>query len=196
MGILPFVVGTAWLLAGVVRPSAETRTRAFACVGSASVLVTLAVVSAWDLTIGSFVIDRYLFYLVPVVVLGFVCALLDERRPRWSLVFPAVAVAVGFATHLQADFLWSGQFPLSTDSPIATLYKPIADLGGGKTGAAAILAVGTLVLAGLFVLLARLVPHDTLTLVFAVLLLVSFPADTAYTFDKLFSRAGPLGSGR
>ena len=57
-------------------------------------LVTLAVVSAWDLTIGTFVIDRYLFYLVPVVVLGFVCALLDERRPRWSLVVPAVAVAV------------------------------------------------------------------------------------------------------
>jgi hypothetical protein len=193
MGILPFVVGTAWLLAGVARPSAESRTRAFACVGSASVLVTLAVVSAWDLTIGTFVIDRYLFYLVPVVVLGFVCALLDERRPRWSLVVPAAAVAVGFATHLQADFLWSGQFPLSTDSPIATLYKPIADLGGGKTGAAAILAVGTLVLAGLFVLLARLVPHDALTLAFAVLLLVSFPVDTAYTFHKLFAKPGHSG---
>ncbi len=190
MGVLPFVAGTAWLLAGVVRPSAETRTRAFACVGSASLLVTLAVVSAWDLTIGTFVIDRYLFYLVPVVVLGFVCALLDERRPRWSLVVPAVVVAFGFANHLQADFLWSGRFPLSTDSPIATLYKPIADLGGGKTGAAAILAVGTLVLAGLFVLLARVVPHNTLTVVFAVLLLVGFPANTAYMFHRLFSEPG------
>ena len=75
--------------------------------GSASVLVTLAVVSAWDLTIGTFVIDRYLFYLVPVVVLGFVCALLDERRPRWSLGVPAAAVAVGFATHLQAAYTFT-----------------------------------------------------------------------------------------
>jgi hypothetical protein len=193
MGILPFVVGSAWLFAGVVRPSPDARTRAFASVGSAALVVTLVVVSAWDLTIGSFVIDRYLFYLVPVIVLAFVCALLDAHRPQWSLIVPAVVVAIGFATHLQADFLWSGKFPLSTDSPIATLYKPLAELGGGKSGAAAILAVGTLVLAGLFVLLAQTVRHDLLTLVFALLLLVAFPVDTAYTFHTLFSKPGHSG---
>jgi hypothetical protein len=190
MGILPFVVGAAWLLAGTFRPSADVHTRAFACLGAVTVAVMLTVVAAWDLTIGTFVIDRYLFYLVPVVVLGFLCALLDERRPRYSLLVPVAIVAAGFATHLQAEFLWSGQFPLSTDSPIATLYKPISSLGGGTGGAEAILATATVVLAVVFVLLARFVPHDTLTVVFAVILVISFPVDTVYTFHKLFSRDG------
>jgi hypothetical protein len=190
MGILPFVVGAAWLLAGTFRPSRDSRTRAFACLGAATVAVMLIVVAAWDLTIGTFVIDRYLFYLVPVIVLGFVCALLDERRPRYSLLAPVAIVALGFATHLQAEFLWSGQFALSTDSPIATLYKPIADLGGGTGGAEAILAVATIVLAVAFLLLARFVRHDALTVAFAVLLVISFPVDTVYTFHKLLSRDG------
>ncbi len=130
VGILPFLVGSAWLLANAVQGTAATRPRAFACIGAVTTVILLVVVAAWDLTIGRFVIDRYLFYLAPILLLAMLCALLDERRPRWSLVVPTAVVAVGFATHLQAEFLWSGQFPLSFDSPIATLYKPIVDLAG------------------------------------------------------------------
>jgi hypothetical protein len=190
LGILPFLVGSAWLLANAVQGTAAPRPRAFACIGAVTTVVVLAVVAAWDLTIGRFVIDRYLFYLAPILLLAVLCALVDERRPRWSLVVPTLVVAIGFATHLQAEFLWSGQFPLSFDSPIATLYKPVADLGGGTTGAEAILAVATVVLAVLFVLATHLLRHRTLTVAAVVLLLVTFPLDTGYTFVKLLDRDG------
>jgi hypothetical protein len=190
LGILPFLVGSAWLLANAVQGTAAPRQRSFACIGTVTVLVVIGVVAAWDLTIGAFVIDRYLFYLAPVLDLAVLCAVLDTRRPRWSLVLPTAVVAVGFATHLQAFFLWSGQFPVSFDSPIATLYKPIADVGGGKTGASTILAIATVALAGLFVLAVRLLRPQTLTAVTAVILLVVFPIDTGYTFVKLLDRYG------
>ena len=190
VGILPFLVGSAWLLANAVQGSAGPRPRAFACIAGVTTVIVLVVVAAWDLTIGHFVIDRYLFYLVPLLLLAVLCALLDARRPRWSLVIPTAVVAVGFATHLQSEFLWSGQFPLSFDSPIATLYKPIVDLGGSMTGAGAILAVATVALAALFVLATRLLRPPVLTAVAVVLLLVTFPADTGYTFVKLLDRNG------
>ena len=190
VGILPFLVGSAWLLANAVQGSADARPRAFACIAGVTTVIVLVVVAAWDLTIGHFVIDRYLFYLVPLLLLAVLCALLDARRPRWSLVIPTAVVALGFATHLQSEFLWSGQFPLSFDSPIATLYKPIVDLGGSMTGAGAILAVATVALAALFVLATRLLRPPVLTAVAVVLLLVTFPADTGYTFVKLLDRNG------
>jgi hypothetical protein len=190
VGILPFLVGTAWLLANAVQGTASPERRSFACIGAVTTLIVIGVVAAWDLTIGQFVIDRYLFYLVPILDLATLCAVLDTRRPRWSLILPTAVVAVGFATHLQQYFLWSGQFPVSFDSPIATLYKPIADLGGGTTGASTILAVTTVALAGLFILATRLLRPATLTKVAAVLLLVAFPLDTGYTFVKLLDRDG------
>jgi hypothetical protein len=190
MGILPFVIGGAWLLANALRSSATEEVRAFACVGLVTVGVLVSAISAWDLKIGHFVLDRYLYYLVPLLLLATLCALLDRRRPRWSLVVPAALVALGFTFHLQEDFLWSGRFPLSTDSPIATLYKPIADLAGGKSGASAVLVVATIALAVLFRLADRRLRHEQLAAGLATLLLVAFPLDTGYTFAKLFSTPG------
>jgi hypothetical protein len=190
IGILPLLVGSAWLVANVLRPPAGAATHAFACIGSATLGVIVLEISSWDLGTGTFVIDRFLYYLAPILLLAFVCALLDRRRPRFSLLVPVGLVAWGYARHLQADFLWSGRFPLSTDSPIATLYKPIADLGGGKGGASAILVGATIVLSVGFVLADRLVRPALLTSVFSVVLLIAFPVDTVYTFAKLFSRDG------
>ena len=154
----------------------------------------LVLVSAWDLTFGHFVIDRYLYYLVPVLLLALLCALLDARRPVWSLALPVALVATGFATHLQDEFLWSGRFPLSMDSPIATPYRWFASLGGGRSGASALLAGITVALAALFLVASRAVPHVRLTAVAAAVLLVFFfPLDTGYAFAQLFSRNGSSG---
>ena len=190
VGVLPLVVGFAWLTANVVRPAAAEAAHAFACITSATAAVILAEIAAWDLGPGTFVIDRFLFYLAPLFVLAFLCALLDRRRPLWSLVLPAALVAYGFAEHLQKSFLWSGQFPLSTDSPIALPYKWFADIGGGSSGASAILAAVTLVTAVAFVVASRFVRPAHLTLALALVAAVGFPADTAYAFAKLFSRDG------
>ena len=74
------------------------RRHAFACVRIPVGADHPGVVSSLRLDVGTFVIDRFLFYLAPVLLLGFVCALLDERRPRWSLSSRPAAVSVGFAT--------------------------------------------------------------------------------------------------
>lgn len=193
VGILPLLVGGGWLLANAIRRTTTQELQAFAGIGAATVVVFVVEITAWDLHVGNFVIDRYLFYLAPLLVLAFVCALRDSRRPRWSLILPTALVAYGFARHLQAEFLWSGQFPLSTDSPIAWLYKPIADLGGGTTGASAILAAATVILAVAFVAADTLLPPATLTAALCVALVLAFPADTGVTFGKLFSRDGHAG---
>ena len=190
LGILPLVVGLAWLGANVARPAAAEGLHAFACIAAAATAVIVLEISAWDLGPGTFVIDRFLFYLAPLLLLAFLCALLDARAPRWSLLLPAALVSWGFARHLQRDFLWSGQFPLSTDSPIALPYKWFADLGGGTSGASAILVGLTLGTAAAFALASLLARRALVTAVLATVVAVGFPIDTAYAFAKLFSRDG------
>jgi hypothetical protein len=190
IGILPLVAGGAWLIANVLRPPAAPGTHAFACIAAATTTVIVLEISAWDLGPGTFVIDRFLFYLAPLLLLAFVCALLDTRRPRWSLLVPAALVAWGFARHLQKDFLWSGQFPISTDSPIALPYKWFADLGGGKSGASVILVCLTIGSAVVFAVAAHFVRPAPLTAILAAVLAVALPVDTTYAFAKLFSRDG------
>ena len=190
LGVLPFVVGTAWLLANLVRASETKELQAFACLGSVAVFVITLEATTFDQRLGNFVLDRYLFYLVPVVVLAFVCALLDPHRPRFSALIPAAVVAVGFATHLQPTFTWSAGIQLDPDTPIATLYEPIARLAHGRSGAAAALVFATLLLTALFVLGAELLRPRLLTLALVVALVVGLPAETAYTFNRLLGTDG------
>jgi hypothetical protein len=138
---------------------------------------------------GTFVIDRFLFT-------SHHCSC-SPSSARWSTRAGRAGRCWcrpprrwGFARHLQRDFLWSGQFPLSTDSPIALPYKWFADLGGGKSGASAILVCLTLGSTIAFVIAARFVRPALLTAVLAVALAVLLPADTTYAFAKLFSRDG------
>ncbi len=193
LGILPFLAGSAWLLANVAHPPDSPALRAFACLGATTLVVLLAIVSAWDLTLGTFVFDRYLFYLTPLLVLGFLCALRDVRRPLWSLLLPTGVVCYGFAAHLQQSFLWSSEFPLSFDSPIAVPYRLIESIVGGRNGLSAFLIIATIGLAALFVAATRLVPGTVVTAAFVTLLVIAAPADTAFTFDKLLSRPGHSG---
>jgi hypothetical protein len=193
LGILPFLVGSAWLLANVVHPPGSPALRAFACLGATTLLVLLAIVSAWDLTLGTFVFDRYLFYLTPLLVLGFLCALRDVRRPLWSLLLPSGVVCYGFAVHLQQSFLWSTQFPLSFDSPIAQPYHFVESLAGGRTALSIVLVATTLVLAGLFAAGSRLVKAPLFTAGLTAVLIVAALTDTGLTFAKLFSRPGHSG---
>jgi hypothetical protein len=190
LGILPFVVGVGWLLANLVRTAPATETQAFACIGAITVLVVTLEATSYDRTVGTFALDRYLFYLAPVAVLAFVCALLDSRRPRWSLVAPAAVVATGFALHLQPTFTWAVGIYLNPDTPIATMYHPIAKLAGGRGGAAALLAIDTILLAALFAVAVKLVEPRQLTTVLLALLLLGLPAETVFTFHRLLDIDG------
>jgi hypothetical protein len=190
LGILPFVVGVGWLLANLVRTAPTKELQAFACIGAIAVLAITLEATSYDRPIGNFALDRYLFYLAPVIVLAFVCALLDLHRPRWSLAAPAAVVATGFALHLQPTFTWALGIYLNPDTPISPLYHPIAKLAGGRGGAAALLATAAIVLAALFALAEKLVRPRLLTAVLLAALAVGLPAETVFTFHRLLDVNG------
>ena len=193
LGILPFLIGAAWLLANTWQSSGTTEQRTFACIGSATVVLLLFEAASYDSRSGNFVRDRYLFYLVPVLLLGVLCALLDSRRPGWSLLGPACLVAVGFATNLQASFTWGVGVQLNADSPIATMYHPIAHAAGSRTGAATALVIATGVLMTLFLIGADVLGHRLLLGIVLGLILIGLPVETGYTFNRLLTTDGYSG---
>jgi hypothetical protein len=122
------------------------------------------------------------------VLVGFFCALLDERPPRLSLVLPGLLVAGGFAvSHLPAYGLFH------VDSPVAILHDYLRESTGSLNGARALLVGATVVLTVLFVQGSVLIPRRYLSLALALLTLVVLPLQSAYAFVRLFEHDGTSG---
>jgi hypothetical protein len=149
-------------------------------------------VTIYDLRFGvGYVHDRYLLYLAPLVLLGFVCALLDSRRPRWSLLAPAALVTLGFALGGQPPAGWPDQFGhLNTESPVSALYALAAREVNGVRAAHVFLAVATVVLVVLFALGAALLRRRTFTALLVALLAISVPLETGYVLKRFFAVNG------
>jgi hypothetical protein len=191
LGILPFVVGSAWLLANLVRAPADRELHAFACLGAITLVTLIVQVTIFDERFGAnFVHDRYLFYVVPLLVLASLCAVADRRRPRWSLVLPTGLVALGFLVGRLPRFTWEQFASVDTDAPIAALYRPIVDAAGDLTSARVGLAVATIVLSALFGLAAARLSQRHLARLSLVFLLVVPPALTVYMFDRVLTHDG------
>ena len=173
-------VGVAWLLANAVRPPAR-ELHAFACLASITIAAVALEVTIFDLRFGEgSVRDRYLFYVAPLVLLGFLCALVDDRWPRWSLVLPTALVTAGFALdHLPAYGFFHA------DSPVAALHDWLRESMQSLNGARVFLAGATVLATLAFVLLAAVVPRRYLAPALAALTLVVLPLETAYAFKKL-----------
>jgi hypothetical protein len=194
LGILPFVAGVAWLLANLVRPAESRELHTFACLGALTVVAIFLEVTVFDLRFGErFVHDRYLFYLVPIVVLGFVCAVTDPRPPRWSLALPTALVALGFAVGELPRFTWEEYPQVNSDGPIYALIRPIVDMSGSLATARGALVVATVVLSTLFVQ-ASILLRPTLFAVVAVgFAVVALPSLTGYMLARFFEVNGWSG---
>src|SRR5258708_10399318 len=151
-GILPPVVAAAWLLANLVRLPGNAETRAFAALAAIAIAGVAAEVTIYDLRFGvGYVHDRYLLYLAPLVVLAFICALLDAIRPRWALLAPAAIVSLAFALGGHPPFAWPDQFGrLNTESPVSAIYALVAGWGPSLRATHGTLALATLPPAGPF----------------------------------------------
>jgi hypothetical protein len=127
-GFLPLVLGGGWMLAGVTRPSSPSR-RGFALLSLLTVAVLAVETASFDLRFGGedLVRDRYLFYVVPLLVVASAAALTEERR-RPTAIGTAVVAAV-FAT--AAYGLPFPTFPgISVDSPVSILNETLIDQSG------------------------------------------------------------------
>jgi hypothetical protein len=184
LGILPFVVGVAWLLANVVRRNT------FAVLASVILAALLLEVTIFDLRFGGGIVrDRYLFYVAPLVFAGFACALVQGPWPRWSLVAPAALVAVGFGVARLPRY-----DKLNVDTPVAVLDDGLVRSAHSLASARAVLVLATLVLTLLFLQAARLLRRRHLAVVLALLTLAVLPAEAAYAWVRLFR--GPDTAGR
>jgi len=154
-GLVPFLLGGGWMLATVARP--RERDRFSFAVFSLLTIGALAVETAsFDLRFGGNIVrDRYLFYLVPLLLAGTAAAL--RTRGTRSVVIGTAATTVFFAATVHwLDFPTGITFWV--DSPERILNQTLADQSGSLSTAAFVALAGGLlglVLIAAFVVLPR-----------------------------------------
>jgi hypothetical protein len=185
-GVLPFVGGVAWLLANAAKPPSHPERHAFAWIGSITVAAVMFDGTNFDVLYNTFVHDRFLLYLVPVVVIAVFCAVLDAKPLRWSLCLPAALVATGFAVGAIPAATWSQFETIDDDTPISAVYRPLANAFGSLTGARVTLVLFTVVGSVVLLLGGRLLPRLRVVALLAVVLVVALPSTTAYAFARFF----------
>jgi hypothetical protein len=188
LGILPFLVGGAWLASNAVRAPTRER-RIFALLAAVSIVLLTIEVASFDLRFGGGVVrDRYLFYIVPLILVAFAAALASDTWPRRSLAVPLVVLVYGFARDPLPLF-----DKLNVDTPVAMLDNYLRGSLGGLGGARIFLIAAAVVGALLVLEGALLLRHAHLAVLLAVLTLVAVPAETAYAFVRLFRVNGTAG---
>jgi hypothetical protein len=187
VGILPLIVGLAWMLTTLARPHDADR-HAFACISTVLVVFILLQVTTFDLRyVDQLVLDRYLIYLAPLALIGFLCALDEGTRLRLSLGVMGACVIAGFA---------AGAIPptpianVNSDAPMGTFFPPIVSWAGSVPKARLLLVGATLLLTAAFVAGGVLLPRRRFAVVFTVLPLVFTSYLTFALFDHFFTRDG------
>ena len=196
-GLVPLLLGGGWMLVGVARP--QTRDGAFATLALLTVAALAIETASFDLRFGGsdIVRDRYLFYVVPLLLLGSAVAL--REPPRLAL-----AAGTGAVTALVVAAVPGLPFPtfpgLSVDSPVSILNEALID-HSGTLGVRWFVALTVLLLAVVLLLGLSFVPSAPLAaalfttmLVFSTLMLRS-EADRVLDSTSLSQRplAGPPG---
>jgi Dolichyl-phosphate-mannose-protein mannosyltransferase len=181
-GIVPFVLGVAWLPTALVRRRARAQ-HAFAAIAVVTVVGLLFEVASYDLRFGAGRLhDRYLFYVVPLLLVAFAAMLLEPRWPRWTVIAAGGLLAFAFAFMPVISY---GKF--NVDSPVAYLNERLLDLGGSESGAQWLLSFLTIV-----VLLLLLAPRRVAVAVAALAILLA-PVQTALAFTRLLDHDGTSG---
>jgi hypothetical protein len=182
VGIVPFVLGSAWLLASVVGKRTRAQ-RAFAAIAGVAILALLFEVTSYDLRFGAGRLhDRYLFYVVPLLLIAFVAMLLERTWPRWAIVAGGSFLALAFAFIPVVSY---GK--LNVDSPVAFFNERLLDLGGSEAGAQLLLSLVAIVV------MLLLLAGRRLAVGLAALAIVLAPVQTAAAFTRLFEHDGTSG---
>ena len=190
-GLVPLLLGGGWMLAAAARPS-DRKSFSFAVLGLLTIAALTLETASFDLRFGGaeIVRDRYLFYIVPLLLIGTAAALADVRRR--SVAYAAAALTVFFAAtvHLLP-------FPTGTafwvDSPARVLNGSLADASGSLATATFVAFAGACL--GLAVLLGYLLlPGRALGVVVLAFLLPFTVLTTRTEIDSV--AAGTSSSGR
>jgi hypothetical protein len=188
LGILPFVLGIAWMLTALV--GARVRElHAFAAIAVVTIAAFLFEVTSYDLRFGQGRLhDRYLFYVGPLVLVAFVAMLQEERWRRWSIFVSGGLLALAFSYVPIARY-----DKLNVDSPITALNRTLLDIGGSVNGARVLLAFATIIVVGLLLVGSAILRRRQLTVLLVVISFLAIPAQTALAFTRLLTVDGTSG---
>lgn len=188
MGILPFVAGVAWLVQAVVAVRSREQ-HAFASITTVMVAVLLVEVTSYDLRFGQGRLhDRYLFYVVPLVLIAFVTMLRDWNWSRWSVFASTGLLAMSFAVVPVVRYQ-----KFNVDSPVAVLNDGLLDLAGSVRGAEVFLVLLTVVASLLFLLGSTFLRKRQVLMLLVAIAAVTIPVQTGLAFNRLLTVDGTSG---
>jgi hypothetical protein len=187
-GILPLLVGGAWLASNLLRASSAER-HAFAWLSTTIVVVLTFEVASFNIRFGGGIVrERYLFYLVPLFLVALFAAFTDVRLPRWSLFVPIVVLSGGF---LAAPIPTYEKY--NVDTPASILNNWLIETSTTVGAARVFLIIATVVVALVYIEGAVVLGPKRIAIALTALLLVALPAETAYAFKRLFAVNGTSG---
>ncbi len=188
LAILPFLVASGWLIATTLRPEPGERF-AFALLALVTIAALWIQVTIFDLRFGGGVVrDRYLFYVVPLLLVACACGLQQGAwRRRWILP-PAALATAGF---LVAGLPVFGT--LDVDTPVSDIDGYLRTSVHSLEGARLLLAGATVIAAIVYLQLSSLLPRSLLIALVVVVVGVALPAETWYAYATLFRHPGTSG---
>jgi hypothetical protein len=189
-GIVPLVLGLGWALVSLWRPD-DPRSHAFA-------LLTTVLVVGMSIQVGSFAVrfggsvvrDRYLFYVVPLLLVATVAFLGQQRKSLLGPLVGGLVFALGIGMQ-GPTFRYEGLFADSPSSVSFLWFWRIFHPVGGVRVAYLVAALGivlAIAIAELLVLAPRVVP-----VMVAVLTAACAVTFAVVAFDRLFTRTGTAG---
>ena len=178
LGLVPFVVGGAWLL----------RRDPFAILALLTTAALTLEVASFNVRFGGGLVrDRYIFYLAPVFAIAFAAGLASWERTSWRLVVPVGVLVIGFASAPLPVF-----DKLNVDTPVSIIDGYLRRELGGLSGARIFLVAASLVAVAV-VVEARVLLGRRAVVPLAVLALLLTTAETGYAVVRLFRVDGTAG---
>ena len=189
-GLVPLLLGGGWMLAEVARPKHRASFQ-FAALCLLTIAALTVETASFDLRFGGaeIVRDRYLFYIVPLLLIGTAAALTDVRRRGVALGAAAMTVFFAATVHLLP-------FPTSpgfwVDSPARILNSTLAN-AAGSLGTATFVALAGACLGLAVVLGFLLLPGRVLGILVLAFLLPFTVLTTRKEIDSVTAGNGSSG---
>ena len=171
-GIVPLLLGGGWLLSAVARPREGRRRHSFATLALLTLVVLAVETASFDLRFGGedVIRDRYLFYVVPLLLVASAAALTEDRR-RPAAIGVAIVALGFFAAAFELQFPTSPG--VSVDSIASVLNETLIEQSG-SLGTATFVALTGLLLGAVVALAVLYAPRLPLAIVlFATVLAFS-----------------------
>ncbi len=186
LGVLPFLLGAGWAYSSLRRGS--QRDRAFAALTAAALPLLALEAASYDVRFGGagVIRDRYLFYLVPLLLLATATCLTGDRLPLRGIVGATVffAATVAFADFEPVAGLW-------VDSPQSVLNGVIRDQSAGLPAGVFVSVCGVVI--GMICLALALLPRPAVVAVVALAIFAFGGSTAGYAFERLLTSRTPSG---